>query len=85
MSKKASGCLGTGSEAVDSLMVRFAAGFFRISELCELKQISKSQFYVDAASGLVTVEKFGKLSRVPWWSAAKYLGVQEFIKKQDLE
>jgi hypothetical protein len=83
MSKKTSESLRIDSEAVDSLMVRFAAGFFRISELCELKQVSKSQFYLDASSGLVTIEKFGKLSRVPGWSAARYLGIKEFINRQD--
>lgn len=85
MSKKTLGRLGAGSEAVESLMARFTAGFFRISELCELKQISKSQFYLDASSGLVTIEKFGKLSRVPGWSAARYLGVKETINRLDQE
>jgi hypothetical protein len=59
-----------------SLTARFAVGYFKVSEICELKQVSKSQFYLDKAAGLVVIEKFGKMSRIPGWSAAKYLGLK---------
>ena len=76
MSTKSSEFSGNNAEIHSNLSARFSVGYFRVSEICELKQISKSQFYLDKAAGLIVVEKFGKLSRISGWSAAKYLGVK---------
>jgi hypothetical protein len=56
-----------------TLAERFAHGLFTLDEVAALKKCSKRKLYIDAANGLLIVEKHGRSSRVTGPNARAYL------------
>jgi hypothetical protein len=61
------------SKQLVTLHDRLAAGNLTVDEVCMLKRRSKSGFYSDLKSGLVTIRKIGRKSVVPGPVAVKYI------------
>jgi hypothetical protein len=57
-----------------SLADRFQFGKFTIAEICALARRSKTLVYRDIAEGRLTVEKYGRSTRVAGPEARRYLG-----------
>lgn len=47
-----------------SLAERLDSGFLTIEELCALKACGRTQVYADIKAGALTVEKFGRSTRI---------------------
>ena len=56
-----------------SIQDRLEVGNLTISEVCVLKQRSRSGFYADLKAGLVEIRKQGRLSIIPGPIARRYI------------